>query len=79
MFTISNYRNGRRDFPAFSLLEMMAVISLILILATVALPIYHTIQVRAREATLRQNLFTLRSQIDRFTHDYERGPESGRQ
>jgi len=25
--------------------------------------------VRAREATLREDLFTLRSQIDRFTHD----------
>ncbi len=24
MFTISNYRNGRRDFPSFSVLEMMA-------------------------------------------------------
>ena len=62
--------------PAFSLLEMMAVISLILILATFAMPMYHTVQVRAREATLRQELFTLRSQIDRFTHDNQRGPES---
>jgi general secretion pathway protein G len=62
--------------PGFSLLEMMAVISLILILATFALPNYHSIVVRAREATLREDLFTLRSQIDRFTHDNERGPES---
>src|SRR5208282_1336476 len=60
----------------FSLLEMMAVISLILILATFATPIYHTTVVRAREAVLREDLFTLRSQIDRFTHDNERGPES---
>ena len=33
------------------------------------MPIYHTMVVRAREATLREDLFTLRSQIDRFTHD----------
>ncbi len=60
----------------FSLLEMMTVISLILILATLAMPMYHTVVVRAREVTLRDDLFTLRSQIDRFTHDYERGPSS---
>jgi len=61
---------------AFSLLEMMAVISIIMILATFAMPIYRTIVVRAREAVLRDDLFTMRSQIDRFTHDYERGPAS---
>ena len=65
-----------RDTCGFSLLEMMAVITLILILATFAMPIYRTILVRAREATLREDLFTLRSQIDRFTHDNERGPAS---
>jgi general secretion pathway protein G len=55
---------------------MMTVITLILILATFSLPIYHTVTVRAREATLRDDLFTLRSQIDSFTHDNERGPTS---
>jgi general secretion pathway protein G len=65
-----------RDPRGFSLLEMMTVITLILILATFATPIYHTVVVRAREATLRDDLFTLRSQIDRFTHDNERGPTS---
>ena len=60
----------------FSLLEMMAVIDLILILATFAMPIYHSIMVHAHEAVLREDLFTLRSQIDRFTHDNERGPAS---
>jgi general secretion pathway protein G len=40
------------------------------------MPTYHTIVVHGREATLRDDLFTLRSQIDRFTHDNERGPTS---
>jgi general secretion pathway protein G len=57
-----------------SLLEMMAVIGIILILATFATPIYRRLIVRSREAVLREDLFTLRSQIDRFTHDNERGP-----
>jgi general secretion pathway protein G len=60
----------------FSLLEMMTVITLILILANFATPIFHTVVVGAREATLREELFTLRSQIDRFTHDNERAPAS---
>jgi general secretion pathway protein G len=54
----------------------MVVITLILILATFAMPMYHTMAVRAREAALRDHLFTLRSQIDRFIHDNERGPTS---
>ena len=54
----------------------MVVLTLILIMATFAMPVYHTVMVRAREATLREDLFTLRAQIDRFTHDNERGPTS---
>jgi len=61
----------------FSLLEMIAVITLILTLATFAMPIYHSMVVHAREATLREDLFTLRSQIDRFTHDNFRTVTSG--
>jgi len=55
---------------------MMTVITLILILATFSMPVYRSIIVHGREAVLRQDLFTPRAQIDRFTHDYARGPES---
>jgi len=37
---------------------------------------FRTLIVRGREAVLREDLFTLRTQIDRFSHDYERGPVS---
>jgi len=30
----------------------------------------------SHEVVLREELFALRNQIDRFTHDYERGPAS---
>ena len=60
----------------FSLLEMMTVITIILILATFSEPYYRTVLVHGREAILREDLFTLRSQIDRFTQDNERGPAS---
>jgi general secretion pathway protein G len=60
----------------FSLLEMMTVITIILILATFSEPYFLTVIVHGREAVLREDLFTLRTQIDRFTHDYARGPAS---
>jgi len=60
----------------FTLIELMVVLVLILMMANFAVSIYHTMVVRAREATLREELFTMRAQIDRFTHDNERGPSS---
>jgi general secretion pathway protein G len=58
----------------FSLLEMMMVVTLNLIVASVATPIYQTCATRAREAVLRDHLFTLRALIDRFTLDNGRAP-----
>jgi general secretion pathway protein G len=66
--TAGNCREG------FSLLEMMMVVTVILIVASISAPIYMTALVRAREAVLRDDLFTLRSLIDRFTLDNGRAP-----
>ena len=71
------YRRNAKQGPrpeAFSLLEMMMVVAVILIVASIATPIYMTCQVRAREAVLRDHLFTMRSLIDRFTLDNRRSP-----
>jgi general secretion pathway protein G len=57
-----------------SLLEMMAVITVILIVASISTPVYQTALVRTREAVLRDDLFTLRFLIDRFTLDNHRSP-----
>ena len=59
----------------FSLLEMMMVVTLILIVATISAPIYRTAAVRTREALLHDHLFTLRTVIDRFTLDNGRSQE----
>jgi len=64
--------HSRRE--GFSLLEMMIVVTLILIVASIATPIYQTCATRAREAVLRDHLFTLRALIDRFTLDNGRAP-----
>jgi general secretion pathway protein G len=53
---------------------MMMVVTVILIVASISTPIYMTAVVRAREAVLRDDLFALRSLIDRFTLDNRRAP-----
>jgi general secretion pathway protein G len=60
----------------FTLLEMMIVISIILILMSVALPIYNQSVLRSREAVLRQDLFELRSLISQYTLDKQKAPQS---
>jgi len=58
----------------FSLLEMMMVVTLILIVVSIAQPIYRSAVVRAREAVLADDLYTLRYLLDRFTADNGRSP-----
>lgn len=72
---VSEVRLGQ-PATGFTLLELMMVLTLILILASFAVPTYHLATVRAREAVLRDDLYTLRSLIDQFTLDKQRPPQS---
>jgi general secretion pathway protein G len=69
-------QSGSRRQGGFTLIELMIVVSLLLILVSTAIPIYQQSIVRAREAVLSQNLFTLRSVIDQYTMDKEKAPQS---
>jgi general secretion pathway protein G len=60
----------------FTLMEMMIVISIMLILMAIAIPLYNQSIVHAREAVLRQDLFTLRSVIDQYTLDKQKAPQA---
>jgi general secretion pathway protein G len=58
----------------FSLLEMMMVVAPTLIVASIATRVYQTCATPAREAALRDHLFSLRALIDQFTRDSGRAP-----
>ena len=78
-------QNSRRQKPSarrgncasgFSLIEMLIVITIILILAGIAAGRYERSVLRAREATLKQDLFVMRNAIQEYTLDKEAGPSS---
>jgi len=57
--------NMRRSYPeGFTLLEMMVVITMILIVASIVSPIYTTSKVHPREAVLHDHLYTPRFLIE---------------
>jgi general secretion pathway protein G len=60
----------------FTLIELMIVLTIISILVTIALPIANAAILRAKEAVLKSNLFTLRSLIDQYTADKLKAPQS---
>ena len=65
-----------RGQGGFTLIEMMIVISLIGILATIAMPNFQKSVIRAREASLRRTLFIMRDVIDQYYADHGRYPDS---
>jgi general secretion pathway protein G len=60
----------------FTLIEMMIVVCLIIILVSIAVPVYNRSILHAKEATLRQDLFTLRSVISQYTLDKQKAPQA---
>lgn len=66
----------RRTSQGFTLIELLVVMAIIGILATVAIPQLLKTPIRAKEAALREDLFTFRSCIDQYYADKGHYPES---
>lgn len=73
-----NGRNAMRE-RGFTLLELIIVIAIIGILATIAMPALKDVPRRANEAVLKTNLHTLRDVIDQYYGDKGKYPTSMQQ
>lgn len=67
--------SGRRA-RGFTLLELMIVISILVILALIAMAQYNRTVLAAKEATLREDLFTMRKLIDQYAADKGKLPQT---
>ena len=60
----------------FTFVELMVVITIVVILITMAIPIYNKTIIRSKESVLKTNLFTLRTVIDNYTYDKMKAPST---
>ena len=60
----------------FTLLEMVMVMTIIVVLATVGVVSYQHIQLKAKEEVLKQDLKTMRKLIDEYQADREQLPKA---
>jgi general secretion pathway protein G len=59
----------------FTLIELLIVMSIIGILATIAVPSYQHSVIKARESVLMENLYQMRRALDAFFADQAKYPE----
>jgi len=69
-------RRDRTQSAGFTLIELMIVMAIIGILITLAIPSFVGAIKHAREAALKEDLQTMRTAIDTYTMDKQKGPQS---
>jgi general secretion pathway protein G len=66
----------RSSARGFTLIEVLIVVTLVVILASIGMSTYTNSVHRAREAVLKEDLFRLRDAIDQFYADKNQYPQS---
>jgi general secretion pathway protein G len=64
----------QRSGAGFTLIELMIVMSLIVILASIGLTLYTNSVIRAKESVLKEDLFRMRDAIDQYYADKGKYP-----
>jgi general secretion pathway protein G len=72
---ISEERCARRE-GGFTLIELVVVMAIIAILASLAVPIFTSQIQKAKEAVLQEDLHVMRNAIDAYTMDKGKAPQS---
>ena len=75
MTRLPNYQIRELD-PGFTMIELLVVVSLIVILATMGMSQYRTSVIHAREAVLKEDLFRMRDAIDQYYADKNQYPST---
>jgi general secretion pathway protein G len=60
----------------FTMVELLIVMTIVVIIISVAVPMYQKSIIRAKESVLKSNLFTMRTVIDEYTYDKQKAPQS---
>ena len=68
-------RRAMHRLRGFTFVELMVVITIMVILITMAIPTYNHSIIRAKESVLKNNLFTMRTVIDHYTSDKQKAPQ----
>lgn len=76
MLRVQSRFSLRHPQQGFTLLELVMVMTIIVILAAVGVTAYQSIQLKARETILKENLRTMRRMIDEYGADREQLPGS---
>jgi len=74
--SLGKVQPGRGDVRGFTLIELMIVMTIIMILASMAAVHYDRSVTRAKEAALHHDLSVMRDAIEQYTLDKEQAPQS---
>jgi general secretion pathway protein G len=76
MATFRKSKSAWSQERGFTLIEMIIVLAIVSILTSIAIPVYRLHILHAREAVLREDLFSMRQSIDQYTQDKNKAPQN---